>query len=572
MMLPLAAYRTGDAMLLGPEGSVSAGTFFARAHQLADALPDSPFVINLSESRTGFMLGFAAAMIRRQTSLLPSGQGRSDWEQLMQEYPGASVISDRETDMPRAFDLKPYLAMRDMVGDTPVGSVAVPTIPADFVAAILFTSGSTGRPTAHAKSWRQLSRGAANLMAALAWKSPFRHAVVGSVPPQHMFGLETTVVLPWHAGIPVHIHKPLLSADLETAIEQCARPCWWMTTPVHLRPPLQVVTTLGGLEGIVASTMSLPQALAAAAETKWQVPVVEIYGSTETGALATRRTAVDEWWTPLRGVELRPQAESGVLRVYAAGSHIDTPVLLADELRFDADGRFMWLGRAADMLKIAGKRASLSALNQRIAEIAGVDDAVYFVPDAEGDAASHDDAQPARRLAAFYVSATLSPMQVLAVLRERVDPVFVPRPLFRVARLPRNANGKLPQAALAQLFSQSRKTGQSISADECPAENGLAVPLNHPALPGHFPGNPIVPGVLILSYVTAEIRRQLPHSVLGPLLAMRFHSPLRPDRRFTVRVESRGARVHVEVRESADSGVSGTLIATGQWACADDSA
>ena len=577
MMLPLAGYRSpGDAVLLGPAGEIRAGTFFERARQLADALPDAPFVINLSEGRLGFMLGFAAALVRGQTSLFPSGQGRGDWEQLAQQYPGASIISDRDIDAANVFDLRSYLAVAGNV-NAPVSCEwmgnAMPVIAADFTAAILFTSGSTGTPTAHPKSWGQLTRGAANLMSALGWDQPARFAVVGSVPPQHMFGLESTVMLPWHAGIPVHAHKPLLPADLETALAQCARPGWWMTTAVHLRPPLQAATVLRELAGIVASTMSLPSALAAAAEAKWQVPVVEIYGSTETGALASRRTAVDEWWTPLRDVELKQEVNGEAARIHASGSHIDVPVMLADELRFNPDGRFLWLGRSADMLKIAGKRASLSALNQWLTEIPGVDDAVYFVPDATGDAASHDDAHPTRRLVAFYVSDTLSPEQVRAALRARVDPVFVPRPLLRVAQLPRNANGKLSHAALAELFSKLRQAGSEVSTVTGSVQTVRVVPVSHPALPGHFPGNPIVPGVLILSHVADAIRLQLPNIVPGTLLSMRFHAPLRPGRAFTVRAELRGggrkvnARVYVEIYEDDGRSVPGTLIAAGQFVC-----
>ena len=115
MMLPVAGYRaSSDAVLLDLHGEISAGAFFRSVHELAEALPDAPFVINLSESRASFMLGFAAALVRRQTSLFPSGQGRGDWEQLARQYPAAYIISDRAADTPHAFDLRPWLTMDSM--------------------------------------------------------------------------------------------------------------------------------------------------------------------------------------------------------------------------------------------------------------------------------------------------------------------------------------------------------------------------------------------------------------------------------------------------------------------------
>ncbi|MEO8385917.1 MAG: AMP-binding protein, partial [Betaproteobacteria bacterium] len=501
------------------------------------------------------------------------GQGRGDWEALAAQYPHASIVTDRVVDSARAFDVTPYLAMDTNVEVSPQPDLSanlIPSISDDFTAAILFTSGSTGNPTAHAKSWGQLVRGAANLWAALGWTPSTRCAVLGSVPSQHMFGLESTVMLPWYAGCPVHLHKPLLPADLESALAQCARPCWWMTTPVHLRPTLQAAIALPGIAGIVASTMNLAPALAVAAEATWQVPVVEIYGSTETGALATRRTASDEWWSPLAGVELKPQSSGDTTRILASGSHIDVPVLLTDELRFNQDGRFLWLGRSADMLKIGGKRASLSALNQRIAAIPGIDDAVFFAPDAGDDATKHDDAHPMKRLVAFYVSATLSPEQVRATLHDRLDPVFMPRPLFRVAQLPRDANGKLAHLALMGLYSQLRHADNTTAVAGNVPKKPLVVALNHPALPGHFPGNPIVPGVVILSQVTEAIRSQLPGIVPGTLLAMRFHAPLRPGQPFTVHAQLRGDQVVVEVLENNAQGAPGMRICSAKWACGTD--
>jgi len=57
-----------------------------------------------------------------------------------------------------------------------------------------------------------------------------------------------------------------------------------------------------------------------------------------------------------------------------------------------------------------------------------------------------------RRIAALAVAPSLSEAQILAALRYSVDPVFLPRPLKRVAALPRNETGKLPRDALEALL------------------------------------------------------------------------------------------------------------------------
>ena len=53
-------------------------------------------------------------------------------------------------------------------------------------------------------------------------------------------------------------------------------------------------------------------------------------------------------------------------------------------------------------------------------------------------------------------------------LRQRIDPVFLPRPLLLVDRLPRNATGKLPQQALQALADQhlqAHGSPQGVSRD-----------------------------------------------------------------------------------------------------------
>ena len=63
-----------------------------------------------------------------------------------------------------------------------------------------------------------------------------------------------------------------------------------------------------------------------------------------------------------------------------------------------------------------------------------------------------EDAIGVRRIAALVVAPTMDEHVILHALRQQLDPVFLPRPLRRVAALPRNETGKLPRNALEALL------------------------------------------------------------------------------------------------------------------------
>jgi acyl-CoA synthetase (AMP-forming)/AMP-acid ligase II len=64
---------------------------------------------------------------------------------------------------------------------------------------------------------------------------------------------------------------------------------------------------------------------------------------------------------------------------------------------------------------------------------------------------SEADARGIARLIAFVVAPTLSPAQIVAALRPRVDAAFLPRRVVHVDALPREATGKLTRARLGEL-------------------------------------------------------------------------------------------------------------------------
>jgi len=63
------------------------------------------------------------------------------------------------------------------------------------------------------------------------------------------------------------------------------------------------------------------------------------------------------------------------------------------------------------------------------------------------------------------------------------------------------------------------------------------VPATHPALPGHFPGNPIVPGVLLMSIAIDTLREQLGPFQLREIRGVKFLALLHPEETFTIEGE-----------------------------------
>jgi 3-hydroxymyristoyl/3-hydroxydecanoyl-(acyl carrier protein) dehydratase len=80
----------------------------------------------------------------------------------------------------------------------------------------------------------------------------------------------------------------------------------------------------------------------------------------------------------------------------------------------------------------------------------------------------------------------------------------------------------------------------------------LRIDAAHPALPGHFPGNPLVPGVMLLERVAAALKAWR-GSAVGKL-EVKFVQPLRPGEEAMIALDDEGARVRFEVTR-ADGGV-----------------
>lgn len=439
--LPLLAHRAADRVAYRPAGFVDCETFLAHTHHLAEALPEAPFAINLCDDRYAFMCGLAAAMIRGQTTLLPPGRAPRLIEELAADYAGSYCLADSRTQVEGIHHHHVSLEEPD-AADRGHG---VAQIPADALVAIVFTSGSTGRPNPNPKRWGDLVRGLELACRRFGFRRNSDESILATIPPQHMYGLEVSIVLPLIAGLGVHAGSPFFPEDIRAAIEELPKPRSMFTTPTHLRACVESGVPWPALTRIISATAPLSFEIARRAEELFGCPVLEIYGCTEAGSMASRRTLDGDLWQFYDGVEC--EERDGV--AYVSAAHLPDPIPLNDYIELAPDSRFKLLGRHADLVNIAGNRASLSDLNLKLNAIEGVRDGVFVMPDDRGQ-------EDVWRLAALVVAPDLRKEDILAALAERVNPVFLPRPLYKVERLPRNAMGKLPRDALSRMLEQLR--------------------------------------------------------------------------------------------------------------------
>ena len=416
--------------------------FVADAIALAERLPASGAMLNLSADRYRFAVGLAAALLRGQTSLLPPNHLPDTVARLRKRFDGVYALADGDgRDDPGL----PTIRHADRFADGG-GIDRIPAVDARLVAAHVLTSGSTGDPVPHAKPWGLLvanARGeAARLAAALGHADLRGVSIVATVPAQHMYGFESSVLLALHGGATLGATRPFFPADVAAALAAVPAPRLLVTTPFHLKTIVEADLAVASPALVLCATAPLSPQLAARAEARLGAPLFEIYGCTEAGQVATRRTVAGAEWRTYDGIRLDGDGDA----VTVSGGHVPEPTVLADVLEVTSARTFRLLGRSNDLINIAGKRSSIAHLNFHLNTIPGVVDGAFWMPP-DDDA----DARGIVRLVAFVVAPDVERERIVAALRDRDDAAFLPRRVIHVDALPREATGKLTADRMAAL-------------------------------------------------------------------------------------------------------------------------
>jgi acyl-coenzyme A synthetase/AMP-(fatty) acid ligase len=440
---PLTSRPAGDIIARRNGAAVPVAEFLGQATALAARLPDRPYVINLCGDRYEFLVGFCAAVIAGQCTLMPPNRQVQTILDVASNYEGNYVLGRDRVEGLDLFAPDPLMAGEAVT--------KAPLIADDQFCAIVFTSGSTGKSKPNRKYWRTLRAGTASNASLVLDTGHAPLNVVATVPAQHMWGFEMSILLPLFANIAVSGLTPFFPQDIFEALRALPRPRALVSSPVHLGAFLDANTDAVRIDRIYTATAPMPVGVAKRLEQRFSATVVDVFGCSESGIIAARRLTEEEDWR-LAGAFTLEGTKSGTLIL---ADHLDEQVPLADRVELLDGQRFRWIGRDEDMINIAGKRGSLADLNQRLNVLPGVKDGVIFTPQAD-----------AKRLAALVVAPSLKPSDILAGLREAVEPAFLPRPVYLVSALPRQETGKLPRRAILELFEKLRQDRRAANDDD----------------------------------------------------------------------------------------------------------
>ncbi len=536
----LERHRPDSLVAFGAGGPKTAADLLADAALVSRALPapspDSHVLLVFQEDRYAMAAALLGAFHAGHAVALPPNTRRESVFAVNERPETVAVVHDMGAGIPLRIE---DVLRREGAGTTPLEAAVLPDRP--FLAT-LFTSGSTAEMSACRKSAAQLLGEAAMLGEVFGVGEGSR--VVGTVPPGHIYGLLFTLLMPLCRGAAFLRETPLHGESIAHRVAEHAADAL-VTVPLHLRALAAVDEgPLRSVGNVFASTGPLPREVADAFIARHGHSIVEILGATETGGVASRKWPESERFLPFPGVEVGVDEEGRLL--------VDSPFLdpdvrrpfrTADLVEPREDGTFTHLGRSDGVVKVGGRRVSLTEMEDRLLRQPGVDDAAVLAVPA-GAGRGH------QLLAAVVAPEGVVPA-LKAALLERFEPSSLPRRILRVDALPRESNGKLTRARLLRLFGL-RPDGEPINwklawgeptrlVDEGKERHEVAVevPADYGWFEGHFPGYPILAGAVQLKeLVLPAAKRAFPElDAVREMSRIKFTGRIVPGDRVTVVVE-----------------------------------
>jgi len=370
------------------------------------------------------------------------------------------------------------------------------------IALMMFTSGSSGVPKAIYKTFDQINTEIRILEE--HWGADLKNTVaIGTVSHNHMYGLPFLLLWPLVVGRPFFNFNLVYFEQLHS-IRQFDLTL--ISSPTLLENVPDILDLQKSIKIIFSAGAPLSRPGAENARKKSGAEVVEIYGSTETGAVAYRNQNLTEYWTPLNGISV--QKNNNKLAVNSPIATKNSWYVTEDLCEIYPNHQFSLLGRADKIIKVGEKRISISAIESCIKNHPWIIKAWALQLDkhknrvgiviqltGKGNEYLIDQGKPALI------------RELMPIFKRNIEKVAWPRYWRFVSKFPVNQQGKITNQELKVLFdNKTHSLLPQILETSVDKESGayilhFIVPYDLLYLEGHFPGKSILPGVVQIQWV-----------------------------------------------------------------------
>ena len=350
-----------------------------------------------------------------------------------------SAIADHPEEMPASVEIITPLAGK--TSDIDPEKIRDPDEP--FLQ--LFTGGSTGKPKVWSKSPRNLFAEAFYLKENFDLSA--KDLFLSTVPPYHIYGLLFSVLVPFVAGAKVLSDIYTFPQEIISTTNK-HKATVLVSVPIHYRSMKVDSLSAPSLKVAFSSSGVLNRSDAIHFQNKTGLGITEIYGSTETGGIAARSISEKtESWKPADVVSWkisgkRLSIKSPFISAELEKDH-DGFCVTGDEVQPDKDNRFILLGRADGIVKVAGKRVDLLDVQNKILTLPTVIDALVIALPADKGRES---------VIAAVVACKLNEHQLKKLMLEKLEPYAMPRRIKIVSSIARTTTGKIDHGKIEQFF------------------------------------------------------------------------------------------------------------------------
>jgi acyl-CoA synthetase (AMP-forming)/AMP-acid ligase II len=468
------------------------------------------------------------------------------------------------------------------IGEFPIESLRLPDAPQQIATPVewqpldttaisleIYTSGSTGEPKPISKTLGQLEQEISVLES--LWPSQQGCTVLGSVSHQHIYGMTFRLFWPLCSGRAFETTLCEYTEDILHLAAQYNR-FELISSPSHLgrfNASLNWASIAPRCHSLTSSAAPLARQDSLIVSRLLNTPVREIYGSSETGAIAwrTQEAMWEAIWQALPRVHLSATTNN-TLSVTSPYLKDQEQLTLPDLVEFSPQGGFKILGRVDRIVKVEGKRVSLAAVEQHLLENSCVDYAKALtvtrnrVETAVVIQLSDSGWQQLQRHGRKPLINDLK-----KALAEHFEAVVLPRRWRFVQQLPYNLQGKLPLDSLQSMFekkhtetviNESTKwpsiTTQSVENEQATLHAHIPADLIY--FDGHFAEKPILPGIVQIHWAEAYGRQLL--SVTGQfkrLEAIKFQKVIPPGQAITITLSYNIGNQKLSFNYESDKGV-----------------